>query len=268
MRWKFSILLGWALLATLGWTLDLRPLAPVWGNVAEWVAASTALLALVFAAQAVRAANRQVVAANAQAKAASDQTELALAQVRSAESQLEQVIREQSERREQEVWAQARLVWVRWIDRQLQVENASDKPLHDAFVMVLLGPCPIWQEGLYGPFLPGKATIPSDGINEYRRRADALADELGFRHVSQLINCFLVFQDSARRTWILRTKDNRLAKCASDPHTQGVELKTAYECARQLVAAAGDATDVWDELQEKVTRHITWQLDGLSRSRE
>jgi len=51
-----------AVVSTTGWMFRVRPIAPVWGNVAEWVGGLATALALLFAALQIRAAKEQRVA--------------------------------------------------------------------------------------------------------------------------------------------------------------------------------------------------------------
>jgi hypothetical protein len=56
------LLLLAAIVSTTGWILRVRPIAPVWGNVAEWVGGLATALALLFAALQIRAAKEQRIA--------------------------------------------------------------------------------------------------------------------------------------------------------------------------------------------------------------
>ena len=54
-----AVLLVLLVLTSLGWALDLRPLATVWGSVADWVAGLATAGALLFAAEQIRLTRQQ-----------------------------------------------------------------------------------------------------------------------------------------------------------------------------------------------------------------
>jgi hypothetical protein len=56
------LLLLAAVVSTTGWILRVRPKAPVWGNIAEWVGGLATALALLFAAIQIREAKEQRIA--------------------------------------------------------------------------------------------------------------------------------------------------------------------------------------------------------------
>lgn len=129
-----SIVTIWAVLATAGWVLRLRPLASQWGSVADAVAAVGTVGALIAATIAARAAQGQLRATRRQVEYQAEQ--LAKMDERSRREQAEKV----------SAWVHYDIPYGggdEWIDPRMVdhgeaaiLNNASESPVYDVAVMV------------------------------------------------------------------------------------------------------------------------------------
>ncbi len=189
VRW---LLLAVAVITTLGWVLELRPLAAVWGPVGSWVGGIAAALGLIFTGIQIRDASEERAAEEVRRR----QDALDLKQER---------VRVEVERRE----AQARAVAVESLVQEgdsgwtftYTVSNGGDYPIDNAVLLVAGGGAQTLEELMsqsgaalelvLGTVAQKTAKAGVDPVN--------LVDEPSFGEMTSY--CVLLFTDTWDQHW-------------------------------------------------------------------